>query len=365
MSLYEIVPLALAALNEHQPITDLVPADRITFARAAQSAEKPYIVLNIATVDYYSTFSDEIESGNYRINYLVFAQSARKALQIHEAIIERMKDYQDILYDVRVSDEAYFVDTDYIHKATVSTTWRSNLGFCGVTTLREREIYNAARTAYQRQVPWTGLDPSKDGSVYWHQQNDTYKYRAPKNIQRVALKWDLYESSAAGQKLNSINAFDNLWRFTNDVGEQYTENFAESQDNSSQNPRYCIDHLTGLGVYVCDAYSYFNDGSQGTWAQAIDHAVSFSYANYDDWRVASAAEFAALYDYMDYGNSWGGVYSPWTDPAIRNYGGAFLLGDYTQDGTYAYFDTNGGVFAAFADPTTIMHHYLAVRNHYI
>jgi len=365
VSLYEIEPLAISALNEHESITNLVPADRISFARAAQSAEKPYIVLNISTTDYYATFDDEIASGNYRINYLVYAQTARKALQIHQAVIDRMKDYDNNLYDVRIADEAYFVDTDYVHKSTVSTVWRSNLGACGYTDIRERELMNAARTAYQFQPPWNGNDPNYEGSVYWHLANGTYDYEPPRRIERVAIKSIKYSSNALNQKLQTLNAFDNYWRFTNDRGEQYTESFLVSSDNTSSNPRYCIDHLTGIGIYVQRANELFNESALGTWQEAIDHAKNFSYATYDDWRVASMAEFTALWDYNDLSDAWGGVYSPWTDPAIRNYGGRFWLGDYTKDNTYNYFVTNSATFASTASTTFTCHHYLCVRNHYV
>ena len=129
-----------------------------------------------------------------------------------------------------------------------------------------------------------------------------------------------YAGSDSKSLLFANNAFGNKYRFTNDVGEQFTEGFQESASNNSSNDRYCIDHLTGLGWYVQDAY---NDEVARTASEAATYVHGFSYAGYSDWRLADAAEYLIAASYHDYNNSYTGSYTPFVDDGIRAYGGSF------------------------------------------
>lgn len=215
---------------------------------------------------------------------------------------------------------------------------------------------------YQRIIPWDQNDPGIDGSVYWHKTQGTYNYAPPKNPLYVAALPDNYNGDDTNCLLMSNNAFGNKFRFTNDVGEQFVESFAESGTNTSSNPRYCIDHLTGLAWYVEDAY---NDAVHRTLEQAITHANNFSYAGFSDWRLADIGEYLNSVNYNDWTNSYPGTYAPFVDPNIRNYGGSLWTGTFTKDNETLWVRTNGPVVERTTNLAVTRRHTLMVRNHYI
>ncbi len=216
---------------------------------------------------------------------------------------------------------------------------------------------------YQRPRIWTQFDTSAtEGTPPWHKLQGTYNYTPPINPQYVAAKANQYEGSDANCVLASPNAFGNNFRYTNDIGQQYLEGFNVSDSNTSFNKKYCIDHLTGLAVYVQQATT---EQVSRTWAESVEYAHGFSYAGFSDWRIADISEFFALFDYADFTNAWGGVYSPWTDPVIRNYGGSWAIGTREADATSYYY-------RVFSNTATInqgnitgtCNHILIVRNHF-
>lgn len=215
---------------------------------------------------------------------------------------------------------------------------------------------------YQRVIPWDQNDSSIDGLVYWHITQGTYNYTPPTNPKYIALLPNNYSGNDTNALLFQQNAFDNYYRFTNDVGEQFVESFAESGSNTSSNPRYCIDHFTGLGWYVQDAY---NDQVSRTIGDAATYVNSFSYGGYSDWRLADTAEYLNAVNYNDWTNSYNGVYAPFVDPLIRNYGGALWFGTYTKDNKFVAMDTNSSTIQLTTSTTITKDHLLMVRNHYI
>jgi hypothetical protein len=215
---------------------------------------------------------------------------------------------------------------------------------------------------YQRQIPWENNDPNVVGSVYWHVQNGTYDYTPPSNPLYVASLKNGYEGSDERCLMMQPNQFGNFFRFTNDRGQQYTEGFADSAQNLSDDPRYCIDHLNGLGWYVQRANV---DNVNRTFAQAIQFANTFSYNGRGDWRVAGISEYLNSVNFNDYQNSFGNVYCPFIDPVTRNYGGFFHSGTFTKDNQYVAMATNSGTISLSTNPAALRGHILLVRNHYI
>ncbi len=130
MSLLQIVPVALRLADEQTSITDELgsnPGQRISFARAPQGLAKPYITLNIQGADYEATTTSSEASGVYRIDYIIYADTAQKALTILDALKTVAAAYTNVNYDVRLLDEDYFVDVDGVHRATLATTWRTGV----------------------------------------------------------------------------------------------------------------------------------------------------------------------------------------------------------------------------------------------
>lgn len=216
---------------------------------------------------------------------------------------------------------------------------------------------------YQRVIPWDNnlTNTPPDYSVDWHKAQGTYRYNPPVNPLYIALLADTYAGTDADCLLAQPNSFGNYFRYTNDRGQQYTENFNNSGDNKSDNPQYCIDHYTGLGIFVDNAYVFENL----TWVQALDNANSFSYAGFRDYRLADVNEFLNIFNLNDWNNAWPTAYTPWMDPDVRNYGARYWFGSRDRDAAFQFTQTNGSTVGATTSPTVTCPSSLKVRNHFI
>ena len=211
---------------------------------------------------------------------------------------------------------------------------------------------------YQRVIPFDNErtdDP--ENSVGWlRRYTDTYDYTPPTNPQYIAALANGYEGNDANCRLAQLNAFGNYWRFTDRSGNQYIE----VDNNTNPQGNYCIDNLTGLGIYVDVPYDYENY----TWAQAIDNAASFTGEGYDDWRLADVGEFLAIYNMNDWVNAWTVAYTPWLNNRLRAYGARLWMGCRDRDGNFVYTITNGGTIATTTSTTLTLPHSIKVRNHF-
>lgn len=216
---------------------------------------------------------------------------------------------------------------------------------------------------YQRPRIWTQFDTSATaGTPPWHKLQGTYNYTPPVKPQYIAAKANTYLGSDALCRLAGLNAFGNNFRYTNDIGQQYTEGFNVAAGNNSPNKKICIDHLTGLAVYVQTATT---ERVWRNWTTTISYAHGFSYAGFDDWRIADFAELIAMWDYADLSSAWPGIYAPWTDPNIRNYGAYLMTGTLTVEQQWLYTETSSTSFGATsASPANSFDHIIMVRNHY-
>jgi hypothetical protein len=211
---------------------------------------------------------------------------------------------------------------------------------------------------YQRVIPWDNYrtdDP--ENSVGWlRRYTDTYDYTPPENPKEIAALANGYAGTDANCLLAQDNSFGNRFRYTDRLGNQYVEHFGN--DNPQGN--YCIDHLTGLGIYVDVPQQYENY----TWAEAIDAAVAFTGEGYDDWRLADINEYLTILNYNDLVNAWGTAYTPWMNERLRQYGARFWLGCRNNDGDFNFFQTNGATIGSTTSTTLTMNHSLKVRNHF-
>jgi len=212
---------------------------------------------------------------------------------------------------------------------------------------------------YQRAIPWENNDPGVVGSVYYHTQNGTYDYTPPTNPLYISALPNDYAGTDANCLLLQLNRYGNYYKYTNDVGEQYTEGFAESLSNTSPNKRLCIDHFTGLAYYVQDAVI---DRVLRTFSQACAYAEAFTYAGFSDWRLVDIGTYLSSVMYNDYVNSYPPVYCPFVDPLIRNYGGAFWTGTFSKDNAYVYIVTNGSTIGLTTNPAVTINHLMMVRT---
>ena len=219
----------------------------------------------------------------------------------------------------------------------------------------------AAGHIYARIIPWDGLETfNETGSVEWHRAAGTYDYTLPVNPLNTAIRANGYFPNDAHSLLMFDNRFGNRYRWTNDLGEQFVEDFHKSASNNSQNPKMCFDHLTGLIVYVMRAQTERLDLTQSEW---IEWANSLDYGG-QSWRLADVSEFVGMFEYTDYVNAWGGAYTPFIDPWTRQYGGNFVFGNRTKDNQISYAVTNGPTFGYASNLASTFHHALIVANQY-
>jgi hypothetical protein len=215
---------------------------------------------------------------------------------------------------------------------------------------------------YQRPRIWTQFDTSATaGTPPWHKLQGTYNYTPPVKPQYIAAKANQYLGSDSNCVLADLNAFGNTYRYTNDIGQQYTEGFNGAAGNNSPNKKYCIDHLSGLAFYVQLATT---ERVNRNWQQSIDYCNELNYAGFGDWRLVDLSEVLSVWDYADTSDVFNGIYSPWADPGIRNYGGYFAIATREIGTGRAYFIQTNGAWLGTAVITSNLDHVIAVRNHY-
>lgn len=385
-----------ALLQESSDVTDLV-GTRVFPALAAQEAEMPFITYELVQItpsdekDGPSTMDEvRVEVVCYAEKYSVAVDLGTKvrtaldrmALQGDGISIQSIK-FHDVTDEVLDSPRRFVQVHDYTVRQNRDNSASVYLGkpvtvTDGDGTQVQVEaggsyvcIQNAPPVAglpmapsgifYQRQIPWNGNDPSIDYSVAWHVAAGTYDYTPPSNPAAIAALKNGYVGGDGTALLMQNNKWGNNYRFTNDMGQQFTEGFAFSAENTSENPRMCMDHLTGLAYYVEKAY---DDRQDRTISEAIAAANSFTYGGHSDWRLADAAEYLNAVNYNDWNNSYSSVYAPFVDNNIRNYGGSLWLGSFTKDNQFCYLKTNGPTIATTTTTTGTLNHMLMVRNFY-
>ena len=368
--------------------TDLtaIVGTRIYPEVAQQDAPLPYVVYNISNNEPSDTKREpsKLDTANIEVN--CYSTSYTEVIDMAVAVraaLDRVRgtyngvNVQSIAYMNEVIDfdegqRAYNVSSDYDARISrLDATIPSGEPVAvtdGDGSLHEVPAGGSytclpatapAGIFYQRAIPWENNDPGITGSVYWHTQNGTYNYTPPTNPQYIAALPNDYAGTDANCLLLQPNRYGNYYKYTNDVGEQYTEGFAESLSNTSTNKRLCIDHFTGLGYYVQDAYT---DIVQRTFAQGCAYAEAFSYAGFSDWRLVDIGTYLNSVMYNDFVNSYDGVYCPFVDPLIRNYGGQLWTGTFSKDNAFVFVNTNGGTISYTTSTTATNHHLMMVRT---
>lgn len=376
-------------LSANSGVTDLV-GTRIFPEIAEQEAATPFIVYQLQSVAPEDTHDGPSKLDEVRFEFLCYADTYNEAADLGEkvrAALDRVKGTFNSINVESVQFNDVDVEIEYQprrYSQVLKFTFRIKRddvtipqGPPAIVTDGDGSTHEVdpggtytciVATApsgihYQRILPWDQNDSGLTGMVTWHRSQGTYDYTPPSNPETVAMLANAYEGSDSAARLAENNRFGNTFRFTNDEGEQYTEGFHDSASNTSSNPQYCIDHLTGLGWYVQDAYG--SEMVHRTISQGVTYANDFTYAGFSDWRLADAAEYLNSVNYADFQNSYHGVYAPFVDPQIRNYGAGLWTGTFDKDNRYIYVKTNGNTTSPTTSTTATFRHLLMVRNQYI
>lgn len=322
-----------------------------TMASASELASAVRLALDR---QWFSNESVTIDSIQFQTADVEVSDSPRKMMVVQEFKVRERR----TAGDVYLGQPVFVTDGDgTIHEIQPGSTYQC--------------IQNAPPTSpspppqsghiYARIIPWDGLTTFNDvGSVEWHRSQGTYDYNVPTNPLNTAIRANGYFPNDENSLLMFNNRFGNRFRWTNDVGQQFVEDFHKSASNNSDNPQMCFDHLTGLIVYVMRAQTERLDLTQSewiAWANALDYGGQ-------NWRLADISEFIGMFEYTDMVNAWGGAYTPFVDPYLRQYGGNLVFGNRTKDNQISYTVTNGPTFGYASNLATTFHHGLIVANQY-
>lgn len=124
MSMRTLLRDVRTVLTGYNDLTNLIPADKITFARRPQRDEMPGMTFSIGNVDYDETKTNFAEATTYRVDITAYCRSADEATNIHDNIKLALLAGGSHTFDIRILDERYFVDVDNNHMAYVSCTWK-------------------------------------------------------------------------------------------------------------------------------------------------------------------------------------------------------------------------------------------------
>jgi head-tail adaptor len=213
---------------------------------------------------------------------------------------------------------------------------------------------------------------------------------APSNILHIA-EVDTVNDPEYLKTLVNNNEFGNKHRFTYDDGTEATEvhsNNITTLDGGSltvgpgadgytgDNPRYIIDHYTGLGWFRC-TYGIINAASGDWWESRgiydhytdlqdlVDKPSTFTYGGFTDWRRPTGPEWTFGLGNVDWSNYMSGsdqsardIYFPPLNQYVRGYGGLIMLlgpTDVNAENATAGFNwfmpathTNGGYLTGIA-----------------
>lgn len=135
MSMSTLLQEVRSALTGYSGLTDLIPANKITFARRPQRDQMPGLTVSLGNVDYEPVTQSYAAATTYRVDITVFEGSAQKCTAIHDQVKLALLAADSQNFRIRLFDERYFVDVDNVHQGYVSATWEMNSGVSGTDTV--------------------------------------------------------------------------------------------------------------------------------------------------------------------------------------------------------------------------------------
>ena len=128
MSMSTLLQEIRSALTSYSDLTDLLPAEKITFARRPQRDQLPGLTVTLGNVDYEPVTQSYAAATTYRVDITVFHKSARECTAIHDQVKLAMLAANSSIFRIRLFDERYFVDVDNIHQGYVTVMWEMDTG---------------------------------------------------------------------------------------------------------------------------------------------------------------------------------------------------------------------------------------------
>lgn len=135
MSMSTLLQEVRSALTGFSGLTNLIPANKITFARRPQGDQLPGLTVSLGNVDYEPVTQSYAAATTYRVDITVFGESAQSTTAIHDQVKLAMLAANSQNFRIRIFDERYFVDVDNVHQGYVSATWEMNTGVSTTDTV--------------------------------------------------------------------------------------------------------------------------------------------------------------------------------------------------------------------------------------
>jgi len=135
MSMSTLLQEVRSALTGYSGLTDLIPANKITFARRPQRDQMPGLTVALGNVDYEPVTNSYAAATTYRVDITVFGESAQSTTAIHDQVKLALLAANSTNFRIRLFDERYFVDVDNVHQGYVSAMWEMNVGVSTTDTV--------------------------------------------------------------------------------------------------------------------------------------------------------------------------------------------------------------------------------------
>lgn len=135
MSMSTLLQEVRSALTGYSGLTDLLPANKITFARRPQRDQLPGLTVTLGNVDYEPVTQSYAAATTYRVDITVFHRSAQECTAIHDQVKLAMLAANSANFRIRLFDERYFVDVDNIHQGYVTAMWEMDTGVSTTDTV--------------------------------------------------------------------------------------------------------------------------------------------------------------------------------------------------------------------------------------
>lgn len=133
-SISDLVKMArhVVATDTQSTVTDVVPAQRISYGNSPQKQQKPRIVLEVSGTTYTPTFDDDRKVKTFTVDYAVYSDSVSQCTDIMERIQTVLLQHETgasnngLGFDIRMTDETLQAEVDGVLVGVVQATFQTS-----------------------------------------------------------------------------------------------------------------------------------------------------------------------------------------------------------------------------------------------
>ena len=117
------------ATDTQSTVTEVVPAQRISYGNSPQKQQKPRIVLEVSGTTYTPTFDDDRKVKTFTVDYAVYSDSVAQCTDVMERIQTVIRQHEvpsnGLGFDVRLTDETLQAEVDGVLVGVVQATFQT------------------------------------------------------------------------------------------------------------------------------------------------------------------------------------------------------------------------------------------------